>query len=160
MDRVEMLAQLNDEYATFLEALEGLSDDILLKSGALGVWSIKDIVAHMIFWNRFPLDEIAHVQRGERLTLHGSDDEINARVVAQYSIIPFDDVMRAFERSHLDVLQQISALHDADFAPDSPLAHALGASIEDTFSNNTWEHYALHAADIRAWRAQTERAAS
>ena len=39
-----------------LAALEGLSDDVMLRPGVAGVWSVKDIIGHLAAYERVLID--------------------------------------------------------------------------------------------------------
>src|SRR5258707_8342853 len=54
--------------------------------GAVGVWSVKDVLAHIAFWERYAVNILKAITHGETPLL-SADDETerkNASVVAQY----------------------------------------------------------------------------
>ncbi|HEU5342891.1 MAG TPA: DinB family protein [Ktedonobacterales bacterium] len=92
--RTEEVLQLMDrERAAFDAALSILSRERLVAPGAAGVWSAKDIVAHVTWAER---EMIGVLQRRE---LAGSDlwrlsqDERNAAVYAENRGRPLNDVL-------------------------------------------------------------------
>src|SRR5947209_12785508 len=46
----QVIEQLQAARAALLTAIEGLSDDVMLRPGVVGMWSIKDVLAHLSAW--------------------------------------------------------------------------------------------------------------
>ncbi len=84
MNKVELLANIRSGRAQFESTLAPLSDDQLQAPQLHGGWSIKDVIAHLGFWEQDTALRFSALLRGaeppdEGLTL----DELNARVYAQ-----------------------------------------------------------------------------
>jgi hypothetical protein len=161
LTKAELLNRLRTEHARLTQAIGQLTEAQLTQPGIIGTWSVKDMLPHIMHWEQFALDELEPAMRGERPVAPDAggtndaelEDEINARVVAQYRDMPLDAVRAAFDRSFERVVAVVEALNEADFAPDSPVAQVLGESVVDCLGNNTCEHYAVHSAMIRDWLA-------
>ena len=50
MDKSQLLEEIRAARAKLLAAIEGLTDAELVQPGAAGIWSVKDIMAHLIAW--------------------------------------------------------------------------------------------------------------
>ncbi|MGF1504594.1 MAG: DinB family protein [Anaerolineae bacterium] len=50
MRKQELLDELKAARADFMQAVEGLSAEEMLRPSAVGIWSIKDVMAHLVAW--------------------------------------------------------------------------------------------------------------
>jgi hypothetical protein len=150
-----MIDALYDEYTRLMRVIQALDGAQIVTAGALGAWSVKDILAHLIFWTRFPVAEVSAALRGEPHPFDHSDpNAINAQSVEVYAYRPAQDAVRDFVSAFWSTTQFLRDLPDAAFEPGGAVEQALGDSLSGAFGNNTWEHYALHRADIEAWLAR------
>jgi uncharacterized protein (TIGR03083 family) len=154
LDKADILNLLHTEYGRLQATLAKLTPEQMLQPNVVGYWSVKDVLAHLVFWNRYPVMELQHALQGKIFEFdHSEPDRINAVAVAQYEARSLDDVKADFAETFKEIVAAIEALSDADFASSSQLEQALGDTVAEAFSNNTFEHYPLHEAQIRAWIA-------
>jgi hypothetical protein len=157
--RNQILNQLQVEYEHIQHLLTGLTADQMLTPNVVGIWSIKDVFAHMVHWNRFPVKEIEYAMRGEDpVPIYDSrdDDDINGEVVAASRTDSLEDVLANFAQSYIEAVHTIEALPDEAFEPNGQVEILLGDTIEGTLNNNTYEHWALHREQIERWLATGE----
>lgn len=154
LSRDEILQRLAIEQRRLLDTLARVKPEQQMQSGVVGLWSIKDVLAHLIFWNAFSLQELQAAVDG-KLFAHpeGSGDEINARAVAAYADWSADSVQRAFEQSCHEVLDCVKHLPDAAFEAGSTIEQMLDETVHGALANNTYEHWPIHEAQIREWLA-------
>jgi uncharacterized damage-inducible protein DinB len=50
MPRSDVVEDLRTARANLLDALDDLTDDHMHQAGAVGIWSIKDVLAHLTAW--------------------------------------------------------------------------------------------------------------
>ena len=116
--------------------------------------SVKDVVAHVAWFER----EIGpvfstHVFSGSNLWAL-PPDERNGAIFAQNRDRPLDQTLREEVVLYDALWTALQSLHDADLRdpmryrdmPDAWLPWRL-------IAENTYEHYAAHGAEIRAWLA-------
>lgn len=146
--KAELLSVAEHEYTLFQEALEGL-DERRFGEVWLGVWSIKDIVAHISAWHRELAPALERLARGERPIPEGASyedvDAWNAKFVAAKKTVPLREVLRELERSHTDFMRAAAAVPAARFEP--------GRTAWRIVDQNSAHHYKEHGDQIRAWRA-------
>lgn len=154
LPRQDILARLDDAYRQFHDALAAVKPEQMEQSGVVGFWSVKDLLAHLIFWNQFPVQELQAALVGVTVAHpDGSGDEINAWAVSFYCDQPADAVREAFEQSYRDLLTCIKALPDSAFDAGSAVEQVLGETVHGALGNNTYEHWPVHEAQLRAWSA-------
>jgi hypothetical protein len=132
-------------------ALEGLlaslSDEQMTQDGVMEQWSLKDVLAHITGWEQWmlrvihkeseALAELAKMRSGD---LGRIVDAMNAATHAANRQRPLCDVQAAFQASFREVVAQLAAVADADWAHLYPVVAA-----------NTFEHYDEHAQGVQAW---------
>lgn len=153
LTKAEILERLQTEYEQLQAVVGSLTDEEIIMPNTFGTWSVKDIIAHLIFWNENPMREIQGAMRGERHYLDYSPgiDAINEEVVAPYRLQSFDMVNIAFADSVRSLVELLDSLPEEAYAPESVLQELLEESMTDTLADNTFEHYAEHREDIEAW---------
>lgn len=125
--------------------------------GVVGVWSLKDVLAHLIAHEQRALGELAAAKQGRRLIInHAEIDSFNAGAVAACRVMPFALVRDQWQRSFRRVVEAVTALTDADFDPRGDVVRLLDDSIDGALANNTYAHYDYHGAQIAAWLATQE----
>ena len=95
---------LNQERAMLLDAIKDLPDDFLERKGVIGEWSIKNVLAHLVSWERAVTDFLPErIATGVKPTIFaviGADEDgWNAKQVAS--------------REHLTVREQFDELQQS-----------------------------------------------
>jgi len=152
LSRDEILRRLALEYQRLMDTFARLTPDQWLTPNVVGTWTAKDVMAHLVFWNRFPVQELQAALNGTTL-IHpeGTGDEINARAVSSFQGWTAEAVNSAFVYSYGELVDCIRSLPKSAFEADSPFEQALGDTVEGALANNTYEHWPVHEAQIRAW---------
>jgi hypothetical protein len=152
LNRAEILQRLDAEHNRLMATVAELSPTQMVEAGALGTWSVKDILAHLVHWTRFPTHEINTALQGRKFDYDARhEDEINAQSVSHYRDRSPAEVIADFERAYDQVLILVESLPASAFEPDNELEKLLDDSIAGVLNNNTYDHYALHEGHIRAW---------
>ncbi|MGH9174345.1 MAG: DinB family protein, partial [Vicinamibacterales bacterium] len=45
------IERVETSWATLIEAIEGIPDARLTAAGAIGTWSVKDVLGHVAYWD-------------------------------------------------------------------------------------------------------------
>ncbi|MFQ5878679.1 MAG: ClbS/DfsB family four-helix bundle protein [Dehalococcoidia bacterium] len=143
----KLLDELGQTYHGLLADLKGLSEEQLTKAW-LGTWSVREILIHVVGWQREMIGAMERIGRGERPTPEGVDygdtDAWNARFVREAGQRPVSLVLADLGAIYADYRQAAQALPEDRFAPGRSVDRILHASAIDHF----WEH----ATQIREWR--------
>lgn len=149
MNKVELLAHMRSGRAQFENALAQFSDEQLCIPNLHGGWSIKDLIAHIGFWEQHTARRFSALLRGvkppeESLTL----DELNAQVYAQNRNKSLAEVRLAEQAAYEQlVLLTKNALDDALFNPRR-FVWTEGKPFAEWIESNTYGHYEEHRADF------------
>jgi hypothetical protein len=140
--------------AEFVACARALPDDVFLRR--FGAWAPRDVVAHLIGWNRLTLQAIAQIRRGEAPAyLDDTPNDfanVNARSVRTYAATDRDALLAELERTAAELQTALAALAPEDWMRD------FGAhdSIEGTVYiqrqvDPLAEDYRGHAGEIARW---------
>jgi uncharacterized protein DUF1706 len=144
----ELLKQAADGYRGFHDAIEGLNEQQLTEPW-LGGWSVKEIVGHMVGWQRELAPALRRLARGERPVPAGTSyedvDAWNARFAAAVRDRRVTDVLLDFDASHEAFVTAADAIPEARYEP--------GKTAYRMVDLNSAHHYREHGDEIRAWRA-------
>ena len=121
--------------------------------GAVGSWSVKDVLAHIAFWERYMADIIRAAKSGETPQLDVEDltESRNASVVAQYYLTSLGAVLAAWHAAREELLDQIAGLSEADLNDPQRFSWSEGRTLLDRIAGNSYEHEQEHIDQIRAW---------
>ena len=152
VDKAELLRRLHDGYARFNLLLERLTPEQKIAPNVVGVWSVKELLAHFIAHEQRALDELHHALRGEAYHFDfDCNDTFNEGAVLAYRAQSFADVYAAWSRSVEVVIAEVSRLNDTDFDPSERVVQSLDDTIDGALANNTYEHWEEHGAQVEAW---------
>jgi uncharacterized damage-inducible protein DinB len=133
--------------------LSQLSVAEINQPGAVGVWSVKDVLAHIAFWERYSVNILRAVARGETPDLLADDEteRRNASVVAQYYQRSLAAVIADWQQAREDLLEALEDLDDADLNDPDRFPWSAGRTLLDRITGNSFDHEQEHIEQIRAW---------
>ncbi len=147
----DVLQHIDRERAAFDAAISQISRERLETPGAAGVWSVKDIVAHVSWAER---EMIGALQRRE---LVGSElwrlsqDERNAAVYAANRDRTLEDVLEEARSIFLAMRAEIERVSDEQMNDPQLIAKSPeGLTPWQLLAGNTWKHYEEHLSDLQA----------
>jgi len=148
MNQAELLAHVRSGRAQFESALAQFSADQWLAPDLHGGWSIKDLIAHIGFWEQHTAQEFSALLRGvkppdDSLTL----DELNAQVYVQNQHQPLAEVRLAEQVAYEQLLLLVENALEEDLFNPQRFAWTEGKPFAEWIENNTYGHYAEHRAD-------------
>jgi len=148
MNTPQVLERLDAAWTEFEESYAGLSSAQMLVGGVTGEWSVRDIIAHVTWWEEEALLHLPLVREGGRpprySVLYGGIDAFNA--------------IRTEQRRHLSlatVLDQHNEVHArlVDYVRSAPAElYARETRFRRRLALDTYRHYPLHSRAIRSWR--------
>jgi hypothetical protein len=156
---VAELTALIRETSTRMERLVAqLSVAEINQPGAVGVWSVKDVLAHIAYWERYTVPIVQAAARGETPDLVADDatERSNASVVAQYYQRSLAAVIADWQQAREDLLEEIEDLKDEDLNDPNRFPWSEGRSLLDRIAGNSFDHEQEHIEQIRAWMLQVK----
>ncbi|HET7456192.1 MAG TPA: DinB family protein [Gemmatimonadaceae bacterium] len=149
MTTAQVLARLEAAWRDFEESYAGLSDEELLVPGVTGAWSVRDIIAHVTWWEEEALKHLPLVREGGRpprySVRYGGIDAFNALMTEQRRGLTLAEVLRQHDDVHARLVAYVRE------AP--PELYARETRFRRRLRLDAIAHYPIHARAIRAWRA-------
>ena len=150
MKKPQVIDKLEAAYRDFTESYAGLSDAQMLAPGVTGEWSVKDLLAHVTWWEEEALKHLPGILRGVRpprySVLYGGIDAFNAKMTAEHQALSLGEARRQAADVHRRLVEYLQTIPDEQFASETRFRRRLKL--------DTYGHYLLHAAAIRAWRSR------
>jgi hypothetical protein len=153
MNRQQLLQKLDNAWAEIKQSYAGLSDAQLTEPGVVGVWSVKDILAHVTWWEEEALKHLPLIINEGRpprySTQYGGIDAFNALMMEQKRDLSLADVLQQQDEIHRQLIAYIQSVPEEQFTRETRFRHRLRL--------DTYSHYPQHAKAIREWRNSIER---
>jgi hypothetical protein len=152
MNQQELLTAVQDDWANWQNVLARVGEQRMTEPGASGAWSVKDIIAHITFF------ENEMVGLLQTRVLAGSDlwalpqDERNRVIYEQNRSRALGDVLAESAQVHARMVRLLDGLSDADLLEAARFKEMPADWLPwRIIAENTFEHYRDHAAIVRAW---------
>lgn len=150
-NRDQLLRDLEQARGKLHASYEELSDEQMTRLGAVGEWSVKDVLSHVTSWDEVLLPDLARIAVGDVPALASIDleaanfDSANAAIMSQRRDLPLGQVLRDLDIVRADVVAAVGRL------PDSALSEGqFGRPLLQI----TAAHDREHADAILRWRSQ------
>lgn len=148
----ELIRRIESAQADFLEVLADVPEHLAETPNAIGEWSLKDLLAHLIAHEQRALAELKAARKGDKPTLPLDDnDAFNAHAVESLLTRTFATVQADWLQSTAQVISAVKSMSDDEFDPSSSVCECLDDSVDGALANNTYSHYAEHLPELEAW---------
>ena len=148
MGKQQLLQRLDRAWGTFQESYAGLSDAELMEPGVTGVWSVRDIIAQVTWWEEEALAHLPLILAGGKpprySVTHGGIDAFNAKMTEQRKHLSLAEVLARQDEVHRRLVAFVRRAPEEQTAGEARFRRRLRL--------DTYGHYPKHAAAIRAWR--------
>ena len=150
MDKREFIDRVKFERERWDELMAQVSDDLMLRPGIEGDWSAKDILAHVMWYER----EVIGVLKARALV--GSDwwalplEDRNTAVHGEIKDISLEEVRTEAARVFPALVEQLELLPEEALNDSSHFEHMPSEwAPSDVIGSNTFRHYPEHTESIQ-----------
>lgn len=151
MDRQALLMNMRAGHERLEMVLARMDAARMVEPVLYGLWSVKDMLAHIGFWEQHIADAYRTLQRGD-VPAPAPDEtsvhEINARVFAEQRGRPLADVRREEGEAYRALLALAETAPEDDLFNPHRFAWTQGRPFAELIQNNTYEHYDEHVEDL------------
>jgi hypothetical protein len=148
VNRQQLLNRLDTAWAAFRASYAGLSSSQLTEPGVAGDWSVKDIIAHVTWWEEEALRHLPLILAGGRpprySVTYGGIDAFNAMMAERKRNLPLSDVLTQQNDTHQRLTDFIQGVSEDQFTRETRFRRRLRL--------DTYSHYPIHTNAIREWR--------
>jgi hypothetical protein len=158
-NKIDVLEKLYAERRR-LELLIGtLNDEQLTVPGVMGHWSIKDIMAHISFWEDRGcqiLDAALHNRKPTIFDEPFDLDALNAAAYKQYKDRPLTEIRTRFFESFRQYATLVESLSEDQLSDPKRYDWAEDTPMWQYVESDGTHHYSEHADHIEAWLNRPE----
>jgi hypothetical protein len=151
MNTKQVLARLDAAWKDFEDSYAGLSDGEALAPGVTGQWSVRDIIAHVTWWEEEALKHLPLIQKGGRpprySVTYGGISAFNALMTEQRRHLSLADVRRQHDDVHAQLIAYVRNAPAELFERETRFRRRLRL--------DTYAHYPIHTRAIRDWRKRS-----
>ena len=148
VDRAQLLARLDAAWSAFSASYAGLTDARMTEPGVAGDWSVKDLIAHVTWWEEEALKHLPLILAGGRpprySVTYGGIDAFNALMAERTRGLSLPEVLRQRDATHRRLIAYIETVPEEHFARETRFRRRLRL--------DTYSHYPIHTRMIRDWR--------
>lgn len=151
----EVLDQIRKAHAALLATIEGLPPDAMLRPGVVGIWSVKDVLAHLVAWQSEIVTALARLDQPKLAPaiLQIEDiDEWNQQLYQLNARLSLDIVLEDFLGVHKHLLKAVESLDDKLLNDVRRFQWMEGEPLWYLIAENGYWHEREHTEQIQAWR--------
>ena len=155
----QLLALIHTERTKLDKKMDGLSPEEMVFPGAMGDWSVKDILAHLVDWERRLVKWYEIGLRDEMPQLPapgftwGQLSALNQQGYERHKDRPLEDVLASYLASYQQVLALIECMTEEEIFEVGRYAWTgKKSNLAVYIAANTYKHYAWAAKEIRPAR--------
>lgn len=144
---LRLIDKVESAWAAFHASYAGLPESDLFVPGVCGHWSIRDLIAHVTWWDEEAITHLPMVLDGKTpprySVTYGGIDAFNEMKTNEKRDLTLAEVLGEAAETHGRLLAYLG---------DVPPERLKGTKFTHRLRLDTYGHYPIHAADIRAWR--------
>jgi uncharacterized damage-inducible protein DinB len=156
MTKTKLIETLRAKRAAWDALLAAAPEERMTEPGAAGAWSVKDIVAHLTYHERWYADRLHEQLRGEHYAPTEIDrmhfEERNERIYQQHRDLPLAQVLAESRQAFERLLAGVEA-HTETFLIEPQQFEGMPApfAVWQMLRGDVYEHYEQHMPSIRQW---------
>jgi uncharacterized damage-inducible protein DinB len=157
MKAEEILEEVDNSRERLLMALEALPDEALAAPGAMGEWSIADLLVHLVAWESELVTALLRLDQGKRpvalLDAIANMDAYNARVFTENRGRDLDRIFGDLQGVRLQLEQWLDAFSEHDLNDPNRYSWTDGLPLWRIIRENSYGHELEHLPAIEAFAA-------
>ena len=157
MDKATLLKTFTETRAAWEALLAQFDEEQMLKPGAAGTWSVKDVIAHVASGESGIVPVLrTHVLVDTDLW-NLSDDERNEIEYQQKKDRPLHDIVNEERQAYTALLEVVQQLSDEDLNDPHYFKNMPEEWIPwQLIAGDSFKHYDDHMPSLRDWLAKTK----
>lgn len=154
---MDLPAILKYGHATLMQSVAHMADDAWNVGGVCGVWSVRDIFAHLASYEHVLVD-VLEAQLGDTATPRLDEfvalgDDFNDALVGRYTGMPAADVLLDYTGAHIEVMRLAAKIPPERARLNGTLPwYGDEYALDDFVVYTFYGHKREHAAQIDKFR--------
>ncbi len=151
----ELLKDIQAERRRLEKLLAPLSEEQLLLPGAVGEWSVKDVLAHLVEWEQLFLEWYRCGIEGASPAIQPvgmgrtAIDQLNRGFYERSRLCPLPEVLADFNASYPEILGTVQAISEEEMFTPGRYAWTGRFVLADYIAANTCSHYHWASGKIK-----------
>ena len=137
----------------FARVVTSLREELFLKK--IDDWSPRDVVAHLVGWNRYIIEGSDQIRRGELpfYDIEPGEDysKVNAVLVREYSSTDRQEMIDELQVSAKELMRFIQSLDSSEWSRDYGVRHKEAVITIQNTVDELIEDYDIHKGRIEDW---------
>lgn len=154
----EILEELDENRERLLIAIEQLPDEALLERGAMGDWSVADILAHIAAWESEMVTGLMRIKQGKKpakmLEAFEDVDGYNARRYEENKERDIERVFDDLQGVRVQLEQWLEEFSEKELSDPQRYSWSQGLTLAHIIKENSYGHDAEHLPDIETFAAR------
>jgi hypothetical protein len=158
VNKQDILDELIEARQELMAAIEGLTPLQMLEPGAVGTWSIKDVLSHLAAWESETVTALNQVLNNRVPGIINIDDidEWNEEQHLASFYRPLDAVLEDLEGVHRMLLKMVEDFDEKTLTDNRRFNWMEGEPLAYLIEENAYLHEREHIDDILDWREQQD----
>jgi hypothetical protein len=157
----DLLDRIHTDREALATLWRGLTkEQMVCRPGPQEDWSVKDLVAHIVWWESFILERVTDLMDGAKSEPAGQIDELNAKVYEQHKDSPLAEVLAAFDANWSKLRAFISSLSGEQINTPAYYRTYDGVALLPILRAGTFGHYPSHMTDLRTYVERLKNSSS
>jgi hypothetical protein len=150
----ELIDTLSTIRADLLQVLNGLTPEQMLQPGVTGIWSVKDILAHLVAWEAEVVTALNQVQNRRVPSIINIEDidEWNEEQYHTNRERPLEAILADFEGVHKMLCRMVEDFDERALTDTRRYPWMEGEPLWFLIEDSVILHEQEHAEEIGAWR--------
>lgn len=158
MDALEIQEELDAVRLRLLEILAALPDEALTEAGAVGEWTIADVLAHFVNWEAELVTGLNKIDQGKKpVNLLKALEDRQAYNASRYEEFKGRDLDRIFDDLHgvrIQLEEWLEEFSQADLEKPGRFPWLEDKALWQIIGVTSFEHEASHLPEIKAFAEQ------
>jgi hypothetical protein len=156
--KIELLDLLKSRRHEFDAAIAPIPQSAMKEPGAAGHWSVKDIIAHLTYYEGWMADRLLEQLEGKNYTPTQLDmmhwEPRNTIIYEQNKSRTLADVLKSSEDTFRRLVAAVEAHDEAFLFEPKTFEGAPGPVIPaDMIRSEVYDHYRQHIPSLQEWAA-------
>ena len=148
MKKQQVLNKFEQAWTAFNGSYAGLTDEQMMQPGVIEKWSVRDILAHVSWWEQEALKHLPHILLGlhppRYSVVYGGIDAFNAQMTELKRELSLAEVRAQLDETHQKLVEYLQSVPEEQFTTETRFRHRLRL--------DTYSHYPIHTRAIWEWR--------
>ena len=158
MTKLRLLDSMQTGHQLFKALIAELNDEQMRLPGVIGVWSVKDILAHIVVHEQRMIDWVTKKLRGENVEApqpYSMPEEeltlLNEQIYQQNRGRSLENLLSDLDTTYLQSIALVESALESTLLDARRFSLQDGEPLWEAVAANSFWHYEEHGRDIRAW---------